>query len=223
MNFTEVMGVLRKAGSEKTVKTYRRHGVKGEMFGVSFADLGKLKKQIKADQPLAEQLWASGNADARILAAMTADPKTLTKSVIESWVKDVDYYVLADYVASAAARTPFAGEILVKWTKSKQEFVRQAGYAMLASMLKDDLGGISDEACAGFLGTIEKEIHTSPNRARQAMNNALIAIGIYRSRLTRSACEAAARIGVVDVDHGDTACKTPDAAAYIAKALARKK
>ena len=217
------MKTLQQAGSEKTAATYRRHGIKGEVFGVSFADLGKLKKRIKADQPLAEELWESANADARILAAMVADPKTIGKATLESWIQQADYYVLADYVASAAARTPFARELMSAWMESKQEYLRQAGYAMFASMLKDDLGGITDGECGEFLTVIEREIHISPNRARLAMNNALIAIGIYRTELTRPACEAAARIGVVDVDHGDTACKTPEAAAYIAKALARKK
>ncbi len=223
MNYTQAMAALQQAGSEKTANTYRRHGVKGEVFGVSFAALAKFKKQIRTNQPLAEELWASGNADARILAAMIADPTKMAETTIEKWLKDADYHVLADYVASAAARTPFAKQLMTRWMKSTQEFVRQAGYAMLASMLKDGLGEITEAECEAFLGTIEREIHGSPNRARQAMNNALIAIGIYRAGLTRPACEAAARIGPVDVDHGDTACKTPDAAAYIAKALARKK
>jgi len=33
----------------------------------------------------------------------------------------------------------------------------------------------------------------------------------------------AAAIGKVEVDHGETSCKTPDAVPYIEKALARKK
>jgi hypothetical protein len=52
------------------------------------------------------------------------------------------------------------------------------------------------------------------------MNNALISIGIRNPKLRKQAIAAAKRIGKVDVDHGETSCKTPDAAPYIAKAAA---
>jgi 3-methyladenine DNA glycosylase AlkD len=45
------------------------------MFGVSYAALGKLKKQIKQEHALAEALWETGNHDARVLATMVADPR----------------------------------------------------------------------------------------------------------------------------------------------------
>jgi hypothetical protein len=55
------------------------------------------------------------------------------------------------------------------------------------------------------------------------MNNALIAIGGRNEALRKQATAAAKRVGKVDVDHGDTACKTPDAVSYIEKMWARKK
>ena len=54
------------------------------------------------------------------------------------------------------------------------------------------------------------------------MNNALIAIGGRNAKLKKLALAAAKKIGKVEVDHGDTSCKTPDAAAYINKMWARK-
>ena len=100
---------------------------------------------------------------------------------------------------------------------------RAAGYNLLASRLKNGDESLSDEECERFLSTIEREIHGSPNRARYSMNTALIAIGTYRRVLTAEALKAATRIGRVEVDHGNTACKTPDAVPYIQKAVARKK
>jgi 3-methyladenine DNA glycosylase AlkD len=67
MFLEEVMASLRAAGTEQNRKIYPRHGVKNEVFGVSFADLGKLKKQIKIDHALALALWSTGVHDARIL------------------------------------------------------------------------------------------------------------------------------------------------------------
>ncbi len=73
------------------------------------------------------------------------------------------------------------------------------------------------------LATIEKQIHRSPNWARYAMNGALISIGVFKPTLRKQAIEAAQRIGKVEVDHGDTNCKTPDAVPYIEQASKRKR
>jgi hypothetical protein len=69
----------------------------------------------------------------------------------------------------------------------------------------------------GRLAEIERTIHSAPNAQREAMNLALIAIGCRSPALRQAATAAARRIGKVEVDHGDTACKTPDAASYIEK------
>ena len=55
------------------------------------------------------------------------------------------------------------------------------------------------------------------------MNGALIAIGLRSPALRKKAVAAARRIGKVDVDHGETGCKTPDADSYIEKAGGRRK
>src|SRR6185436_10952683 len=107
--------------------------------------------------------------------------------------------------------------------KSPDEFLREMGYGILGVRLKDDPGSVSDADAEKVLATIEKDIHRSPNRARHAMNGALISIGIFKPGLRGKAIEAAGRIGKVEVDHGETNCRTPDAAAYIEKASKRKR
>jgi 3-methyladenine DNA glycosylase AlkD len=154
---------------------------------------------------------------------MIADSGTITKTVAERWIKDLDYYVLTDSFAGLIARTSFAADVMKKWTASRKEFVRQAGYTLLAEMLKNGHDAVEDTVAGSMLVTIEKEIHTSPNRARHSMNNALIAIGTWRDGLTEAAIAAAERIGRVEVDHGETLCVTPEAVPYIRKAVARRK
>ncbi len=222
MNLKQTLAALKKAGTAQNVKVYRRHGAKGELFGVSFAELKKLKKQIGVDHALAEELWATGNADAMSLATMVADPAELTKSAADRWLRGVDYYMVGDLFAGLVARSPVGLSRYEKWAKSKQEHPRQTGYSVLASLLVGDADGVPDAVCEEALETIEREVHGSPNRARHAMNNALIAIGSFKPDLADSAVAAAGRIGTVEVDHGETGCKTPDAAAYIEKTLARR-
>ena len=61
MNFDQAMKELEAAGTAQNRKVYARHGAGENMFGVSFSNQEKLRKQIKTDHALAEQLWATGN------------------------------------------------------------------------------------------------------------------------------------------------------------------
>ena len=72
MNLSEAMAELEARGTERNRRINRRHGAGERQFSVITADLKKLSKQIKTDQPLAEELWRTGNADARNLAALIA-------------------------------------------------------------------------------------------------------------------------------------------------------
>jgi hypothetical protein len=76
---------------------------------------------------------------------------------------------------------------------------------------------LPDSWFATRLAEIEKTIHKAPNAEREAMNAAVIAIGCHNASLRKTAAAAAQRIGKVEVDHGDTACETADAGAYIKK------
>jgi hypothetical protein len=82
---------------------------------------------------------------------------------------------------------------------------------------------LEDEYFENHLRTIESSIHKAKNRVRYGMNQAVISIGVRNPKLTKLALAVAKRIGKVEVDHGDTACQTPDAASYIQKTLAASK
>jgi 3-methyladenine DNA glycosylase AlkD len=218
-----VLRELKRLGTAQNVKIYRRHGAGENQYGVSFGDLRPLAKRLGTDHELALALWDSGNADARCLATMVADPAALTREEADAWVVGIDYYLHADLVGGVVARTPFALAAIDDWTRSPEDFVRQTGYVALASYLRRGEPPLSDAACRRWLKRIEREIHGSPNRSRHAMNGALIAVGVFRPELAPEAVAAAGRIGAVEVDHGETGCKTPAAAPYIERALARTK
>ncbi len=222
MRTTDVMAQLEKAGSAATRKTYARHGVAGPMFGTSFAVLGKLAKTIKLDQPLADKLWSTGNHEARILATMIADPETISRKQLDGWAKVADNYGLAGAIGRVVAKTPDARATAEAWTKSDGEYIGQCGWTVLA-VLAGGGDRVSETDCMTLLARIEKTIASAPNRVRHTMNSTLIAIGGRSPKLRTAALAAHKRIGKVEVDHGDTACVTPNADAYIAKIWARKK
>lgn len=221
MTYRQAMRALKSCGTAQNCKTYARHGVGERMFGVSFANLKRLTKQIKTDHGLAMGLWSSGNHDARILATMVADPSAATVTLLEAWKTDLNNYVVTDAFSIFVAATPLARTRMEKWTRSPREWVGRAGWLVLAHIARNT-ENLRDEYFGAFLPLIEQRIHGSKNRTRDAMNSALIGIGIRGGRLESNAIAAARRIGKVEVDHGETSCKTPDAEAYIRKAKARK-
>jgi 3-methyladenine DNA glycosylase AlkD len=221
MTLKQALTELKKMGTAQNRKVYQRHGVRKEMFGVSFANLGKLKRKIKIDHELAKQLWATGNHDAQILAAMIVDPQLLADTQVESWAKDLGNYPLADAFSGLVSKSRLAPKKMKQWTKSSDEWIGQTGWNLLAHLaLRSD--EFPDADFENYLGLIERKIQRSKNRVRYAMNNALIAIGMRNDFLEARAIAVAEKIGRVDVDHGETNCKTPDAAAYIRKARSRK-
>ena len=223
MTTKEVLAELESLGTAQNRKIYARHGVPSEnLFGVSYANLELLRKRIKVDQALAEELWATGNHDARILACKIADPATIPAKTIDSWSRDLRSKVDAGELGCLVARSPHAAARRGRWMASKSELLATAGWHLVCLAASDPACDLCDRDFEEILARIEACIHTAPNQARDTMNSALIAIGLRNPVLRKKAIDAARRIGKVEVDHGETGCKTPDAEAYILKAVAKR-
>ena len=220
MKLREVMDALKSMGTAQNRKVYERHGVKGKQYGVSYANLTKLKKTIKTNHKLAVELWKTANHDARILATMIADPKVIDSKQLEDWAKDLDNYVVADAFAGVAGKTPHRKKKAEKWAMAKHEYTGQVGWNLLSQMAMHE-GEIPEGYFDDYVKHIERDIHKRPNRVRHSMNGALISIGLRTKALEQKVVAAAKRIGKVYVDHGETSCSTPDAIDYMQKTKAK--
>jgi hypothetical protein len=218
MKIDDVMRALERAGSEQTRKTYRRHGAQDPMFGVPYSVLYPLQKKIGADQQLAEALWATGNYDARVLATLVADAAAITGATLDRWRRDSDHRAIVMAFAAVAARSAAGLQRAQRWIDGSSEFEQAAGWGTLAGLA--NARAVADDVFASLLGRIERTIHQLPNFARYLANNCLIAIAT-RPALAADAMRVAKAVGRVDVDHGDTECKTPVATEYITKMAAR--
>jgi 3-methyladenine DNA glycosylase AlkD len=216
---SETMRELEIAGSAQTRKTYARHGASEPMFGVSFAAMKKLVKRIGVDHRLALELWGTGNHDARLLAIKIADPALIEPSRLDRWARDYGARMCGGYVSMLAAESPHGAAQARAWLGSTDERLRAAAWILVGRLASLD-AGTEDGWFADRLAQIEKSILSAPNDERGAMNQALIAIGGRSAALRKAALASAKRIGKVEVDHGDTDCKTPDAASYIEKTWA---
>ena len=199
MTKTEAIRELRAAGTAQNRKVYKRHGVGGKMYGVSYAALGKLKKKIKVDQPLAEELWETGNHDARSLATMVADPASIKVATLQSWAKEAGNRGLAAAVSNVAGDSPHAKKLADRWIRSRDEMIGCTGWHTLATVARQDKD-LADDYFEERLERIESTVHASKNWVRYAMNNALINIGVRNSKLEKKSIAVAKRIGAIDVD-----------------------
>ncbi len=222
MTVADLLRELEALGTAQNRKVYARHGAPEPMYGVSYANLGKLTRRIGTDHALAKALWASGNYDARILATMIADPQAMSPREMDAWARQMRNYTLADAVAGLVARSPHARRKMEQWTRSKHEWTARSGWLLLARQAMDHELDLPDAFFVERLGMIENSIHTSLNRVRDAKYLALIAIGGRNRSLRKKAEAAARRIERIEVDHGETGCKTPDAIPYIERMWARR-
>lgn len=216
MNAQEILQELESLGTAQNRKIYAKHEVIDPMFGVSYAHLDKLQKRLKQNHALALELWASGNHDARILAMKIADPAQVTPVTVEQWASDTNNYTLANAVVSATGKAPIDPAQITEWTFAEDEWLGKIGWGLVANLAMSD-PSLPDSYFDPFLERIATTIHDCKNRVREAMNGTLIAIGTRNLTMEARAIEIAGQIGKVYVDHGDTGCKTPDAAAYIRK------
>jgi 3-methyladenine DNA glycosylase AlkD len=214
LTLDEVMRALEDAGSEQTRKTYRRHGAQDPMFGVSFATLKTLVKRIGVDHELALQLWDTGNHDARTLAVKLADPARMKSAQLDRWANATRMW--GGYTAMLAAESPHGAAKAKEWLASSKEPLRASAWQLIAFLASlDEASG--DDAFGKVLARIESTIHTAPNSERSPMYTALLSIGGRSAGLRKAAIAAAKRIGKVEIDYGDTDCKTRDAVEYIEK------
>jgi 3-methyladenine DNA glycosylase AlkD len=198
-------------GTEQNRKVYNRHGAPDLMFGVSLTNLHSLKRIIKNNHELAIQLWNSEIMDARCLACMIAYPKSFTYDDALQWINDCNYYVLGDFLANyLISKCDFAQRLMEKLVLHEDEFARRIGWKILTNLATTNKM-LPDAYFIPFLEKIKIEIHKNKNRAKEAMNDALIAIGKRNANLNVISLTMASEIGKVSVDHGNTACKTPDA------------
>ncbi len=209
LSLETAMRELEKAGTEQARKTYARHGVDGPMFGVSFATLKAMKKRIGVDHELALALWNTGNFDARNLAVELADPARLTPADLDRWGRE-------------GSRPPHGTSRFAKRNGLFRHGRARGAWVLLGQLAQRD-ESLPDGFFAERLAHIEKTIHRAPDAERHQMNGAIITIGCRNAALRKAALAAAKRIGKVDVDQGDTACETPDAAEYIEKTWAHAK
>jgi 3-methyladenine DNA glycosylase AlkD len=177
----------------------RRFGINPEnTLGISMPALRSMAKEIGKDHTLAQELWASGIHEARILAALVDDPKLVTEAQMERWAADFDSWDVCDQVCgNLFDRTPYAYLKALEWSSREEEFAKRAGFALMAWLPVHDKKA-RDEQFQIFFPAIIRESMDGRNYVRKAVNWALRNIGKRNHSLNQRAIETAQEIARID-------------------------
>ena len=172
-----------------------RYGINPDRrLGLSMPAMRRIAKTLGHDQALALALWDTGIPDARIVAGMLAEPAKLNSRQMDAWAKDFNSWDVCDQVCgSAFLASPLAWRKVATWAKRRDEFVRRAAFALLATLAVHDKQ--SDNArFVAALALIEVAADDERNYVKKAVNWALRNIGKRNATLNAAAIEAARRI-----------------------------
>lgn len=191
----DVMAELKSMGDEQAAAGMARYGIKSDRaLGISIPKLLRLAKKIGTHRKLAGQLWSSAIHEARILACMIEDPQLLTEAQLERWVKAFDSWDLCDQCCNRLFRkTAFARQKAMAWSQRPEEFVKRAGFVLMAVLAVHDKKA-TDRQFEPFFKQIRKAANDERNFVKKAVNWALRQIGKRNLALNRKAIAVAEEI-----------------------------
>jgi len=188
---------LERRGSATNRAGMARFGITArKVYGVSGATMAPLVKRLGRDHGLALALWETGWLEARILASFVAEPARTTASQMDRWCRDFDNWAVCDSACMHLFnRTPFAWRKVEMWGRRQDEFVRRAGFALLASLAVHDKAA-PDDRFLRLLPLIEATARDERNFVRKSVNWALRQIGKRNLALNAAAVVVARRLAV---------------------------
>lgn len=199
MQYDEILERLKSLSNPKAIEGMARYGITPDRaYGVSIPNLRKIAKGIGKDHELAQQLWELNIRETRILAGMIDDPELVTEQQMEIWVREFDYWEICDQICqNLFTYTKFAYQKAIEWSKRDEEFVKRAGFALMAWLAFKDKEA-KDEQFEVFFPIIKRESTDERILVKKAVNWALRQIGKRNIDLNNKAIETAKEIQRID-------------------------
>lgn len=177
MSCDDVLAQLEAWGSESVRKRYARDGAGDNQFGCKMGDLRALAKKLKTQHALGLALWATGNADAMILATMILAPDQLSADALDAMVRPLSFvYLLDELTFNVAAESPVADALIARWVDAPEPHIGRAGWNLLIAKVVDKRTAELD--LDGLLAKVEHELAAAPEPKKWAMNRFMCEIGI---------------------------------------------
>ena len=194
----QIIQKLKSLGNEEDRQGKARVSINAERsLGIRIPVLRALAKDIGRDQQLAEELWATGYHEARILAGYLADPAAISEATIERWAADFDSWDLVDHLMDLVGNSLFGYQKAFEWSAREEEFVKRAGFVIMCHKAIHDKAA-PDERLLEFFPLIKRESTDERLYVRKAVNWALRQIGKRNRRLNQEAIRLAEEIAQLD-------------------------
>jgi 3-methyladenine DNA glycosylase AlkD len=199
MEYEKIIKKLKSLSNPKAIIGMARYGITPEnTYGVSIPNLRKIAGEIGINHKLAQQLWASNIRETKILASIIEDPEMVSEKQIEDWVKEFNYWEICDQCCmNLFEKTKFAYKKAVEWGSREKEFVKRAGFVLMARLAVSDKKA-DDDKFEKFLPVIKREAIDERNYVKKAVNWALRQIGKRNLNLNNKAINTAKEIQKMD-------------------------
>ncbi|HUF34542.1 MAG TPA: DNA alkylation repair protein [Gemmatimonadales bacterium] len=196
----EALEWLERRGSARTRdEMLTRYGITApKAFGVSVGTIQQLAKRLGRDHALAAELWETGWYEARMLTAWVDEPARVTAAQMDRWARDFDNWGICDTLCfHLFDRTPHAWRKVEQWSRRREEFVKRAAFALLASLaLHDKAAG--DEPFLRALALVERAAADERNFVHKGVSWGLRVVGRRNPALNEAALEVARRMAASD-------------------------
>ena len=191
MNAEEILDRLKSLADERYRGDMESFGIRGKAYGVPVPLLKRLAKEIGRNHHTASELWSIELRETRLLGGMIEEPSLITESQMEEWAGSFQSWDVCDLVCKYAFRdAPFCRKKAFEWSGREEEFVRRAGFVLMAEIAIGHKNA-PDEELLGFFPAIRKASVDSRNFVKKAVNWALRQIGKRSEFLRGKAVELA--------------------------------
>jgi 3-methyladenine DNA glycosylase AlkD len=174
--------------NEKNIEGMKRYGINVDTaFGISAPVLTGISKRYRYNHSLALELWKTGYHDAKLLASMIDNPGEVTRKQLNKWVKDFDSWDVCDCCCNRLFRkVNFIEEFIPVWCRDKREFVKRAGFSMIAQLAVHKKSA-PDSEFENYFDLIIEGSADERNFVKKAVNWALRQIGKRNKSLNKKA------------------------------------
>ena len=193
------LAFLKSKGTKKNRDGMSRYAIVAHnAFGVSVGDLRAYAKRAGRSHELALALWETGWYEARMLATLVDEPARVTPAQMDRWARDFDNWAICDTACfHLFDKTPHAYGKVAVWARRKDEFVKRAAFALIASLALHDKKA-PDAPFAKFLPLIERSATDERNFVKKGVSWALRGIGHRNPALKAAALRVARRLAASD-------------------------
>ena len=221
MTLQETLSKLKSLGNEKMRLHNKKNGAGDNQFGLKMGDIRTVANTIKKkDNELARALWKTENIDARLLATLIIEPKTLSADELDAMVKSINFVQVADWLnAYVVKEYPGKEALRKKWMQLKDKWAARAGWSLTSGRITREPEGLDLPA---ILDRIEKEMPGAPTEVQWTMNTALAQIGINHPAHRKRAIAIGEKLGIYRDYPVSKGCTSPFAPIWINEMVSRQ-